>query len=522
MGSTLVASSNQLPGPERTLRAAQYVRMSTDKQKYSTQNQKDAIAAYAAPRGMTVVRTYADEGCSGLNINGRAALQKLIADVKSGDADFGFILVYDVSRWGRFQDADESAYYEFVCKEAGVQVLYCAELFENDGSLPATLLKALKRAMAGEYVRELSTKVFIGQSRIAKMGFWRGGFPGYGLRRQLVDGTGAIKGQLEFGQCKSLQTDRIVLVHGPAVEVETVRRIFRSFVDDRKSERQIAAELNADQLRTLLGNRWEPESVTKLLANESYLGHIIFNRTSTKFGRRPTVHNPPDMWIRRDNAFPPIINEEHFRKAQKIISERRQGRSAESLVQRLTALRQENGYLTSGMIDADDDLPSVQTLRRQYGSLTEAYRLIDYQPARLVRRTKIAAARRSIVEAMAVDIAARLGMLGSKAEIEDKARLIRIDGDLSVSLCAARATPERLGRIRWYAHVDRYAKSDLTLVLRVNVTDTGIEACYLVPTAELARAKRSRIRITDKTFVEACRYDGLDAFCRIFAGLEER
>jgi len=58
----------------------------------------------------------------------------LIDDVRSGVADFSAILVYDVSRWGRFQDADESAYYEFICKEAGITVHYCAEQFENDGS----------------------------------------------------------------------------------------------------------------------------------------------------------------------------------------------------------------------------------------------------------------------------------------------------------------------------------------------------------------------------------------------------
>jgi DNA invertase Pin-like site-specific DNA recombinase len=97
------------------LRAAQYVRMSTDHQKYSILNQVDAIAVYAAAHDLAVIRTYADEGRSGLTFDGRDALKSLIHDVKSGAADFEFILVYDVSRWGRFQDADESAYYEFIC-----------------------------------------------------------------------------------------------------------------------------------------------------------------------------------------------------------------------------------------------------------------------------------------------------------------------------------------------------------------------------------------------------------------------
>lgn len=131
-------------------RAAQYVRMSTDHQKYSTENQADIIALYAEEQGLTLVRTYADEGRSGLNIAGRDALQRLIQDVQSGAADFEHILVYDISRWGRFQDADESAHYEFICRERGIQVHYCAEQFDNDGSFQANMIKTVKRMMAGE------------------------------------------------------------------------------------------------------------------------------------------------------------------------------------------------------------------------------------------------------------------------------------------------------------------------------------------------------------------------------------
>jgi DNA invertase Pin-like site-specific DNA recombinase len=67
---------------------------------------------------MNIVQTYADEGKTGLNLERRDALRQLIADVESGTAPFEAILVYDVSRWGRFLDADESAYYEYLCKRA--------------------------------------------------------------------------------------------------------------------------------------------------------------------------------------------------------------------------------------------------------------------------------------------------------------------------------------------------------------------------------------------------------------------
>jgi DNA invertase Pin-like site-specific DNA recombinase len=65
------------------------------------------------------------------------------------------LLVYDVSRWGRFQDVDESAYCEYVLKRAGIRVHYCAEQFESDGTMSSSVLKTLKRSMAAEYSLEL-------------------------------------------------------------------------------------------------------------------------------------------------------------------------------------------------------------------------------------------------------------------------------------------------------------------------------------------------------------------------------
>ncbi len=103
-----------------------------------------------------------------------------MSDVENNRADFSALLVYDVSRWGRFQDVDESAYYEYVLKRAGTRVHYCAEQFENDGSMSSSVLKTLKRSMAAEYSRELSVKVFSGQCRLIELGFHQGQPAGYG------------------------------------------------------------------------------------------------------------------------------------------------------------------------------------------------------------------------------------------------------------------------------------------------------------------------------------------------------
>ena len=119
----------------------------------------------------------------------RDCRKELLRLVASGAADFKQVLVYDVSRWGRFPDSDEAAHYEFLCKQAGIAVHYCAEQFENDNSTTSNLLKALKRVMAGEYSRELSVKIGTAQHRLMAMGFWQGGSAPFGMLRQLVSET---------------------------------------------------------------------------------------------------------------------------------------------------------------------------------------------------------------------------------------------------------------------------------------------------------------------------------------------
>jgi len=104
-------------------------------------------------------------------------------------------------------------------------VHYCAETFANDGTLPSLIMKALKRTMAGEYSRELGVKVLAGQKRLALLGYKQGGMPGYGLRRMLVSPAGVPKQVLNSGERKSITTDRVILVPGPADEVQCVKDI---------------------------------------------------------------------------------------------------------------------------------------------------------------------------------------------------------------------------------------------------------------------------------------------------------
>jgi len=490
--------------------------MSTDHQKYSTLNQQDAIAVYAANRGLTIVCTYKDEGKSGLHIERRGALQRLIGDVKARRTDFEFILVYDVSRWGRFQDVDESAYYEFICKEAGIQVLYCAEQFENDGSLASAIHKTLKRGMAGEFSRDLSTKVFAGQCRIVRLGFHKGGPPGYGLRRFLLNDGQIPKMQLERGQQKSLQTDRIVLVPGPAAEVDIVRRIFSAFVQERKSVRLITWGLNELQIPNALGNPWSTRNVVDILTNERYIGNIVFNRTSFKLQQKRVV-NPPEMWVRRDNAFEPIVSRDIFIAAQALIAQRRRPRSAQQKLDRLNASTREKEALSQEIRAAGRDAGRPKQPERRFSSLGAAHGMSVFQPKPLNYVNDPEARIGSIACSAAAAIVTAIETHGGHAVSLDEGRLLHINDGLRLAIGVAWSAPNGNYGVYWSVRIDRQINSHLTLIIRMDATNERALAYYLLPTSLLSRFKKGELRLSNAVFRDACRFENLETLFRMLA-----
>lgn len=353
--------------------AAEYVRMSTEHQRYSIENQQARIREYAASRGLQIVKTYADGGRSGLRLSGRAALKSLLADVVTGDAGFTRVLVYDVSRWGRFQDADESAHYEFVCRSAGFQVEYCAEQFVNDGSPMSSIVKGIKRVMAAEYSRELSEKVFAGQVRIISKGFKVGGRAGFGLRRILLDDTGKVRGEIAFGQRKSIQSDRMVLAPGPAKEVELVRQIYQWFTKERLLYAPIARRLIAMGVVPPPGCGWTSDVIHKILTSEKYVGIYVYNRTSNRLSTG-LLKNPPKLWLRSRQAFTAIVDRSMYQAAQDRIANWANRQSDEELISRLQQLHAVSGYVNQDLMDRTDGVAHSQTYRTRFGSLEMAYK----------------------------------------------------------------------------------------------------------------------------------------------------
>lgn len=449
------------------LRAAQYLRMSTEEQDYSTLNQEEAIAAYSVAHNIEVVRTYSDDSRSGLQFCDRPGLRALLNDVQTDQANFNVILVYDVSRWGRFQDVDESAYYEYICKKSGIPVIYCAEDFENDGSLVSALIKTLQRAEAADYSRRLSRKVFAGQCTLCRRGFWQGSSAGYGLRRKLVDAGGSPRAILAGGERKFIQSDRVILSPGPSDEVNLVKRMFRSFVVEGKSEIQIAKELNDEGRVNQYGRPWNRSTISKMLSNEKYIGNNVFNRTSFKL-RNKAVANPPEMWIRSVKAFEAVVDSNLFFAAQNKFSELSRRKSNQRMLDNLSALLKVNGHLNSKVINDAESTPRTETYLKRFGSLLNAYELIGYRPekkfANAPAKRETSVKRRIILS----NLFAEMRRADMSVRFDFKAREYVLNDKFTAQIYMLRCVKTKFGNPHWVLRQRRRSSTDFVIGVRMD------------------------------------------------------
>jgi DNA invertase Pin-like site-specific DNA recombinase len=464
--------------------AAQYLRMSTDDQPNSITIQKEAIRVYAEKHGFDVIATYSDPGRSGIEIKHRPGLQRLIRDVTGDDNTFKAILVYDVSRWGRFQDIDESAHYEFLCRKAGIAVHYCTEQFVNDGTLPSNIMKALQRMMAADYSRQLSIKCAAGMRLLAARGFHLGSTPGYGLRRVLVSPDGRKKKILKPHERKYLQTDHVMLVPGPPHEVKVIRTIFALASDEKRTPSQIADELNRRNITYLDGKRWTQLNVLLILKNQKYIGSNVWGKTNKPFSRY-VRKMPPSTWTIKRDAFTPLVSPEQFRRVQTLIQKRNNKikKPAKYYLNEMRKVLAHEGRLSQKLLKQKSIFDHRAYVRR-FGSTMRAYELIGYKPSAHAIRT---AAGWQKMQRVRSDLLNKLAdAFPSKVRIVTRPqqscrRAVELDNHVQISVYICRPLTRARYGPRWRLVGNRKEEGLISLIC---FTDKALTCCtdfYVVP-----------------------------------------
>jgi len=476
-----------MPRREETMTAsqllpvAQYLRMSTEHQQYSLENQSGAIQKYAELHSFEVITTYSDAAKSGLVLKHRRGLQQLLQDVVSGRAPYRAILVYDISRWGRFQDTDESAHYEFLCKSAGVPVHYCAETFANDGSLSSLIMKALKRTMAGEYSRELGVKIFEGTKRLTLLGFKQGGVAGYGLRRMLISTSGVRKQELALRERKSIFTDRVILVPGPDHEVQMVKEIYRMLISEKRSITSIADKLNAEGVPRPGHREWDFSAISEILTNPKYVGCAVHGRTTGKL-YKPRVKVPRVEWIVKPGAYEAIIDPVTFARAQRAYARHNFTSTREELLEDLRALLASKGRLSTSLIRRSPGIATPSTYYKRFGSIQNAYNLVGYsnpqQFNNINARIHTVTVRDQLIARIASAFPNQVSITRREGQRHSRLRLSN-----GVIVCVFVGRSKRVGRhaFRWTVYHGQHERRFTALLALLDQTNRSILHMYILP-----------------------------------------
>lgn len=462
--------------------AAQYVRMSDDGQQFSIANQQAAIKEYADRHGFEVVKTYADAGKSGVVIKRREALRQLLKDVLGGGANYKAILVYDVSRWGRFPNNDEGAHYEFVCTQAGIPLHYCAESFVNDRTPSSSFLKALKRSMAAEFSRELGEKVFRGKSRLVQLGFWVGGPPGYGYRRMMISADGKRKQKLKHGECKSLITDRIILVLGPPKEIECVRHMFSMVIEGGHGCRAIARDLNEKGFE-LNGRPWRHQEVFNIVTNPKYMGCNVWHRKSQRL-RGKSSRQCPEAWITKQGAFAAIIDQTTFERVQATLPRIADfAWTDEEILAKLKRLFKAKGRLSERLIMKSSGMPCIPTIHQHLGTYKQIYEMVGYKPraADWIKREQSERSlrlRRTIVRRITELFPGKI--VASHLPQHHRSILLLNDGTIvCLLLCRSKQKPGR--KFHWVVEPSAAERDLITIICRMNREHDRVYDYHIFP-----------------------------------------
>ncbi|EMV10256.1 resolvase, N terminal domain protein [Escherichia coli MP021017.11] len=470
---------------------------------------------------MEIAYTYDDAGKSGVSIVGRHSLQQLLSDVEQKKIDIQAVLFYDVSRFGRFQNSDEAAYYSFLFERNGVDLIYCSEpIPTKDFPLESSVILNIKRSSAAYHSRNLSEKVFIGQVNLIKLGYHQGGMAGYGLRRLLVDENGIAKEILSFRKRKSIQTDRVILIPGPKNEIKIVNRIYDLFIDNNVPEFIIAERLNEQNIPAENGTLWTRAKIHQILTNEKYIGNNIYNKTSSKLKSR-LVKNPKHEWVRCDKAYKPIISKKKYNKAQEIIQLRSIHLTNEDLLEKLKQKLESNGKLSGFIIDEDDTGPSSSVYRTRFGGLLRAYTLIGYKPEHDYSYLKINEALRSFHSEIIEDFKGEI--LKSNCHIDEYkyAPMLYINDEFLISVLVTKCIHMKSGKLRWKVRLDNSQKADITIVIRMNSQNISPLDFYIIPKIENEYNKMCMTE-TNNIRLDLYRFDNLDKLLQIITRMKVR
>jgi hypothetical protein len=291
------------------------------------------------------------------------------------------------------------------------------------------------------------------------MGFRQGGPAGFGLRRVLIDQSGAGQRRTRPWRAQSLQTDRVILMPGPDSEVATVNQIYRWLVDEATCPwSEIVKRLNDQPILTDQDRPWTlqhgaPGADQREVHRQQRLQPPVLQ------AQEEAVDNPPEMWIRKEGAFEGIV----------------------PLIAKLRELYVRHGYLSGLIINEAECMPSAAAYAHRFGSLIRAYQAVGFNPERDYRYLEANQYLRRLHPEIIGQTEHSIEELGGAVRRDPATDLLTLNGEFTVSLVLSRCQQLDNGRRRWKVRFDASLAPDITVAVRLDGTNRTALDYYLLP-----------------------------------------
>jgi hypothetical protein len=225
--------------------------------------------------------------------------------------------------------------------------------------------------------------------------------------------------------------------------------------------------------------------------------------------KKKRVVNPPEMWVRSDGAFEPIVDADLFYTARGIILARSRKYSNEEMIKMLKKLYEKHGRISGILIDKMDDMPSSTAYQSRFGGLIQAYRLVGYTPAIDYQYIEINRHLRTLHPTIVDGVISEIRNLGGSVFIDEATDLLVVNGEFTISLALVRCNKTPAGSLRWHVRLEHGLSPDITVAVRMDVSNKAPLDYYLFPSIDM---KEDALRMAEDNGVmlDIYRFDTLD------------
>ena len=318
--------------------AVAYIRMSSDRQEASPDQQRAEVAKLAKRDGYKLIREYFDEGISGDATEKRKAFRQMIRDAEE-KADFAAILCWDQDRFGRF-DSIEAGRWIYPLRHAGVWMHTVRQGRIDWNNFQSRMMFSIQQEGKFQFLLDLAHNSLRG--RIKKAASNTGNSkPGYGYDRVYFDESNKLVKRVPYGErFTKPATWRAVFAPSEDPEITAaVRWTFETFATDDRGVTWLAQQLTKRNPPKSPPGGWCGRRVEYMLRNPLYIGVRAFGRRSTgKYchingkgeigqGKRKALKLDTTSPIVIADAHEPLVDAEIFERVQAKLNGRNGGMS---------------------------------------------------------------------------------------------------------------------------------------------------------------------------------------------------